>query len=874
MREAVEDELERLVKEGTLEPVDYAEWAAPIVTVLKSDRESIRICGDFRMTVNPVSKLNRYPLPKVEDLFTTLAEGKVFTKLDLTQAYQQLKLDKQSQKYVVINTHKGLFRYTGLPFGVSSAPGIFQRVMETILHNIPGVVGYLDDILISSPTEAEHRQALAEVLKRLSDAGLRAKHKCKFMVNAVEFLGHLVDAQGLRPLPEKIRAVQEAPTPANVTELKAYLGLISYYGKFLPNLSTHLNPLYQLLNKDEPWRWSQVQEASFRKSKKLLMSAKLLTHYNPQLPIILACDASAYGIGVVLAHRMPDGTERPIAYASRTLNPSERNYSQIEKEGLSCVFGVKKFYSYLLGRKFTIITDHKPLLSLLSCQRPTSIQASARIRRWSLHLSMFDYELKFRNAKEHANTDALSRLPLSETISEAKTPPELVLLVDHLNNSPVTAEQIKEATRRNPILTTVLQYVQQGWPHRDAVETTLMPYYERQEELSVYDGCILWGNRVVVPKHYQSDVLVELHEGHPGATKMKGLSRMYVWWPGITREIEEAVKGCTECQQHQSRPPVAPLQPWAWPTRPWARLHIDYAGPLNGQMVLIIIDAHSKYIEAIPTSIEELRTLFARFGIPESIVSDNGTCFTSEEFQQFLKGNGVSHILSAPYHPATNGLAERAVQVVKRGLRKVTQGSLQNRIATVLFSYRLTAQSTTGLSPSELLLGRRPRSRLDLLRPNAAERVERQQAKQVQQHNAHAQERTFKAGEQVFVRNYQSGERWIPGVIQDITGPVSMRVQLQDGRIRRYHLDQVRTRSVRAPRVVHESLDIPVTGIVPETLPETSQLNDPCVTETEPPNREPTVVTDNVVPNRPSTSVKVYPKRPRNTVDRYDPSWS
>lgn len=193
-------------------------------------------------------------------------------------------------------------------------------------------------------------QSLAQVMKCLSEAGLRLnKHKCKFMVSTVKFLGHLVDAQGLRPLPEKVHAVQDAPIPSYVTELKAYLGLISYYGKFLPNLSTHLAPLYQLLNKDVSWQWSKDQEESFQKSKKLLLSAKVLTHYNPQLPIVLACDASAYGIGAVLAHRMSDGTDRPIAYASRTLNSSERNYSQIEKEGLACIFGVKKFYSYLFG---------------------------------------------------------------------------------------------------------------------------------------------------------------------------------------------------------------------------------------------------------------------------------------------------------------------------------------------------------------------------------------------------------------------------------------------------------------------------------------------------------------------------------------------
>lgn len=278
----VEDELERLVKEGTLKPVDYAEWAAPIVAVLKSDCKSAQVCGDFRMTVNPVSKLHRYPLPKVDDLFATLSEGKVFTKIHLTQAYQQLKLNPQSQKYLVINTHKGLFQYTRLPFGVSSAPGIFQKTMESLLHGIPGVIVYVDDILISRATEAEHLESLEEVLKQLAVAGLRAKkNKCKFRAPFVEFLGHLVDEKGIHPLPEKVRAIQQAPTPTNVTELKSYLGLISYYGKFLPNLSTHLAPLYKLLNKKVLWDWSSEQERAFQKSKEMLTSESLLTHYNP-----------------------------------------------------------------------------------------------------------------------------------------------------------------------------------------------------------------------------------------------------------------------------------------------------------------------------------------------------------------------------------------------------------------------------------------------------------------------------------------------------------------------------------------------------------------------------------------------------------------
>ena len=882
MRQKVEEELTRLEEEGTLEPVDYSDWAAPIVAVVKSDQKSVRVCGDFRMTVNPVSKLNCYPIPKVEDLFAMLEGGKTFTKLDLSQAYQQLKLDTESRKYVVINTHKGLFRYTRLPFGISSAPGIFQKAMESLLQGIAHVTVYIDDILITGETESDHLQSLEEVLKRLVKAGLRVKkHKCKFMAPSVAYLGHVIDAEGLHPLPDKVQAVQQAPTPRSVTELKSYLGLLTYYGKFLPNLATHLAPLYKLLGTKVKWKWTSKQDKAFRESKELLTSSQLLVHFDPKLPLLLACDASAYGIGAVLAHKMPDGSEKPIGYASRTLNSAEQNYSQLEKEGLSCVFGVKRFYSYLFGHPFLLITDHKPLLGLLSEQKPTSPQASARIRRWSLYLSMFEYTLQFRNTTAHANADALSRLPLPEVPAVNQTPPELVLLADHLSNSPVTATQIRDQTRKDPQLAPVVQFVQQGWPSSCREQDQFAPFFDKKTELSIHEGCLLWGSRVIVPTPCRESVLTELHEGHPGCTRMKGLARMYVWWPGITKDIENTVRHCSECQQHQSTPPVAPLHPWAWPTRPWARLHLDYAGPVQGKMILVLIDAHSKWIEAVCTPsatssavIEELRTLFAQFGIPETIVSDNGSCFVSAEFEAFLENNGIKHITSAPYHPASNGLAERAVQIVKRGLRKITQGSIRSRLAKTLFSYRLTPQTTTGISPGELLLGRRPRSRLDLLKPHTAERVERKQLEQKEQHDSKSRERELNIGDTVFVKNYHSGDKWLPGVIQKKTGPVSFVVKLTDGRVRRCHQDQVRRRSVEVSQddsVDSEILVPPIEVSSPPTSPDFAVPTPEMSTEGQN-TMDPT--SDTAVTAVPSdVSEKTYPKRSRNPVIRFEPTW-
>ena len=595
----VDEELQRLEKDGILEPVQFADWAAPIVTVLKADGKAVRICGDFKVTVNQASKLDRYPIPKVEDLLAKLAGGKKFTKLDMSQAYQQLELEEDSKKFVVINTHRGLYKFNRLPFGVSSAPGIFQRVMESLLSGIAGVVVYLDDILITGKTEEAHLTALGEVLKRLSDAGLRLKkNKCVFLATSVDYLGHCVDAQGIHPTAEKVRAIQEAPRPTSVSELKSYLGLLTYYSRFLPNLSTTLAPLYKLLKHSTKWQWTDAQEKSFIESKQLLLSSQLLVHFDPSRKIRLACDASAYGIGAVLSHEMPDGTEKPIGFVSRTLSNAEKKYSQIEKEALACVFGVKRFHAYLFGHHFTLQTDHRPLMSLFSESKLIPVQASNRILRWALTLSSYQYTIACRTTQQHANADALSRLPLPETPERTVVPPEFVLMVQKLDEAPITAVQIAAWTQQDPLLSDVLRYIQNGWPVSASDE--LKPYWMKRMELTSHAGCIMWSGRVLVPLQGRKQVLTDLHSGHPGVTKMKALARSLVWWPGIDAELESMVKQCAQCQQTRPAPAVAPLHPWQWPTRPWSRIHINYAGPMEGKMYLVVIDAHSKWIEVFP----------------------------------------------------------------------------------------------------------------------------------------------------------------------------------------------------------------------------------------------------------------------------------
>ena len=303
---------------------------------------------------------------------------------------------------------------------------------------------YIDDILVTGKSAEEHLSALDQVLSRLETAGLRLnRQKCYFMKPLVVYLGNRIDSNDLSPVPEKVRAVEEAPAPRNVSELKSYLGLLTYYSKFLPNLSSVLAPLYRLLRQTSRWQWGHVEAEAFRASKELLTSAPLLVHFDPELDITVACDASAYGIGAVLSHKMPDGSEKPIGFVSRSLSETEKKYPQIEKEGLACVFGVKKFHSYLYGHRFTLVTDHKPLLTLFNENRAVPPQASGRIQRWALALAAYEYNLSFRSTSQHGNADAMSRLPLPEKPSDTALPAETILLVENLDDSPVSSSQIR-----------------------------------------------------------------------------------------------------------------------------------------------------------------------------------------------------------------------------------------------------------------------------------------------------------------------------------------------------------------------------------------------------------------------------------------------
>nr|VZI18723.1 unnamed protein product [Spirometra erinaceieuropaei] len=627
----VEEELDRLQKADIIEPVQYSEWAAPIVPVLKTDG-SVRICSDYKLTINSETKLNPYPLPRIEDLYASLSGGHQFTTLDLKPAYNQVVLDTESRDATTINTHRGLFRYKRLPFGVSSAPGLFQCLIDNLVKDIPHVCAYLDDILVTGPSERSHLETLNIVLGRLEDAGFKLrKEKCTFLADSVEYLGFRVDKTGLHPLEHKLKALKTAPRPNNTSQLRSFLGLVTHYSRFMNQLATILKPLYRLLEKNCGWHWSEVEQSAFEQAKAALTSS--------------------------------------------------------------------------------------------------------------------DFQ----------------------------------------------------------------------------------PFFSRQNELSLQDGCILWGNRVVVPPQGRRAILRDLHNAHPGTVRIKALARSYVWWPKIDADIENVVKACHVCQITQKTLPKVPLKPWAWPDSPWKRVHVDYFGPFQGHMVLVAVDAHTKWIDAIPTgnscssltTINELRTVFSTFGIPEMVVSDNGPAFTSAEFKDFMEKNGIRHLTTAPYHAASNGLAERAVQTINHGLARQTEADLATKLSRFLFSYRITPNDSTGASPAELMFKRQLRTRLDLLNPSTQDRVTAKQTKMKERYDVSTRPRVVAPNESVYTR-LEHETNWCPAVVRKSEGQI-VELELEGGRIVRRHLDQVRSRTDPVSGEFGE-LELPATLDRDPDIPRTEPL--------------------------------------------------
>ena len=833
VEELVEKELDRLVDIGVLTPVSYSKWAAPIV-VVKKKTGAVRICADYSTGLNDALELNRHPLPTPEEIFTKLNGGVVFSQIDLRDAYLQVEMSEKSKELLTVNTKRGLYQYNRLPFGVKSAPGIFQGIMDNLIAGVDGCAAYLDDIVVCGRTQEEHDRSVRRLFERIEEFGIRVRlEKCSFAQERIKFLGFIVDRHGRRPDPERTSAIAKMPAPRNIQEVESFLGMVSFYSSFVKEMRSMRAPLDDLKKKDNKFVWTDECEVAFNKLKQTVDSDLLLCHYDPKLPIIVAADASEKGLGAVITHRYPNGTEKAICHASRALTSAEKNYSQTEKEGLALIFAVRKFHRYIYGRKFTLLTDHRPLLGIYGSKKGIPAHSANRLQRWSLTLLGYDFDIQYRRTTEFGQADALSRLiashtPQDEDVVIAKVESDVsAVLEETVNRLPVSWKDIRDASERDYVLPGVVDALKSGkWP--DCMPGSALYNFRSQEShLTVKDNCVFFGERIVVPRLLRGRILKMLHSGHPGQTRMKLLARSYVYWIGMDTDIERTVRGCECCQRAAKMLVKTELTPWPETNRAMERIHIDFAGPQEGKMYLVVVDAYSRWPEIVEmrsttatATINQLECMFARFGYPDTLVSDNGSQFTSRDFEEYCRVNGIKHLRSSPFHPQSNGLAERFVDTFKRALLKMKgEGSSQKALQRFLMTYRSTPcpSAKNQQSPAEMFIGRKLTTQISRLVMGSQEakkgRLQGSKTKMAENFNRQhgAKKRSFNVDDLVYARDHRTPSKpsWTAGRVVRIRGRSMYDVEISKEVVWTRHVNQLRPRHCKeAVTILCDEFDI------------------------------------------------------------------
>ncbi|UYV81689.1 K02A2.6-like, partial [Cordylochernes scorpioides] len=703
------EQLDQMVEKGVIEKVEQpTDWCAPMVIVPKPSSNDLRNCVDLT-ALNKFVKREHYPIPSVEYTLAQMGGAKLFSKLDANSEFWQIPLSEESSSLTTFLTPFGRYRFKRLPFGISSAPEVFQRKMSNLLESQSGVNYHMDDIVIWGATQEEHDERLRCVLRKLQDSGLTLnKEKCIFSVKEIKFLGHLITERGVLPDPNKVKAIREFPSPSSISEVRRFLGMVNFTGKFIPDLSTILYPLNQLLVKRNDCRWDSAQEEAFEKVKKLLSTSPALTLFDPNLPTTVSADASSYGLGAVLLQKSEDGYQKAVAYASRTMSETEKRWAQIEKESLAIVWACERFQDYLMGNTFSIETDHKPLIPIFSTKNLDEM--TPRIQRLRLRMMRYSYSIHHTPGKDIVVADALSRSPIKIS-HEKDLENEICSFVQQITSCPPfkdeNMKEIWQYQNEERECREIKDYCEKGWPTKNELSAEAKAFWCLRYEMSVIDGLLMRNSRIYIPKSLRSKVLNSLHEGRLGIEKCRGRARSSVWWPRISQEIGELVRNCPNCIEERSNP-QQPLIVSDFPSRPWEKVGVLMSIHTASQTTtdspvqprfpeLALLEDQTTH-----STIMHCKSIFARHGIPEEVRSDNGPQF-GLEFKKFAKEYGFHHITSSPRFPQSNGFIESMVKNIKNQLKKRRDPYLS------LLGYR-TAPLENGYSPAELCMNRKLRT--------------------------------------------------------------------------------------------------------------------------------------------------------------------
>ena len=521
-------------------------------------------------------------------------------------------------------------------------------------------------------------------------------------MDTVTFMGHKITKRGLEVDEEKVRALQDFQTPEDITQLRSFLGLVNFVSKFVPNSAKILYPLNNLLKEDVEWTWSSAQEETFNKIKQEIAKAAVLCYYDPTKELILQNDASEYGIGSALMQN-----NKPIAFASRSLTPAERNYAQIEKELLAILFGLQKFHYYVYGRNVKIETDHKSLVNISN--KPLS-KAPKRLQSMFLKIGDYNYELTYVPGPAIPVADALSRLPLKNA--------EEIHAVSNFLHTPFKENQLDEIrreTEKDSTLQALKSVISNGWPDdKDLVDPVVRIYFRYRDELTVENGVCFRSDRIIIPKSMRPEMKTKVHAGHTGVNSCLRRARQYIYWPGMSAEIRLFVAACTICASIQPKQNKQPSKLSDIPVRPWQKVGSDIF-TIKSRNYLITVDYYSQFFEVdylidtlSETVIQKLKANFARHGIPETLITDNGPQYTSSDFIKFCKKWNIHHDTSSPGHSESNGEAESAVKIAKNMMKKCNLEHEDPYIA--LLNLRNTPQEGTNYTPVQRLMGRHTRT--------------------------------------------------------------------------------------------------------------------------------------------------------------------
>ena len=705
------DELKKIIQEllehGFIQP-SMSPYGAPVLFVKKKDG-SIRMCVDYR-ALNKITIKNKYPLPRIDELLDRLKGAKYFSKIDLRSGYHQVRIDESDIPKTAFRTRYGHFEFLVLPFGLTNAPATFMHMMQSIFRKCLDefVIIFLDDILIYSKTKEEHEKHVEEVLKLLRENKLYAKEsKCEFFKNKMSFLGHIVGENGISMEEQKIKAVKEWPIPKDVSDVRSFLGLAGYYRRFVHKFSEIASPISELLQKDIIFKWTEKHDEAFKKLKYALTTAPVLIIHDDNFPTIVRSDSSGFAVGATLLQDQGNGLQ-PCAFMSKKMLPAERNYRVHEQEMLGIICALKEWRHYLSGSKYqiTIITDHHSLKHF-----DTQPHLTARQARWAEFLSEFDYNIIYKEGKDNIVADALSRR------SDLKL--DHVTVVNSLSTSISNDE--------NKLLEEIkINYL------KDKVCKNLLKNCKKPFHLE--NGLIMRGEQIYIPlnKKIMTEILKEAHDipisGHMGINKtLEKINRKY-YWPKMHRHIQYYINTCMKCQENKSsnQLPMGLLQSLPIPERRWQQITMDFIVQLpmtkNGNdSIIVIVDKLSKMACYIPTTVNVTAQQVAKLvfenivrhhGVPESIVSDRDSRFTSMFWKSLWELLGTKLSMSTSYHPETDGQTERQNRTLEDMLRAFTnynQDDWDEYLISGEIAYNDSIQASTGETPFYMNSGQHPR---------------------------------------------------------------------------------------------------------------------------------------------------------------------